>query len=130
MRITSWIYVCPNKRCGVYLVRVEASFSPSDYRHATGHGPRCSTCGHALSLRETVDPNANLHEQETILVTGDSGGVDAPRLADLRWALYGWLQRGGFEPTWDAAPNATVSYRAWWYELLKHESNEAEREEH
>jgi hypothetical protein len=65
-----------------------------------------------------MDPNANLAEQERIIIRVE---VDAPmrrpfkrqqaeRLLDLRQALYDWIRDGGFEPDWSKAPNAAKYY--------------------
>jgi len=52
-----------------------------------------------------MDPNANLAEQAEC--------TDSARLRELRQALLEWLQRGGFEPDWDANPEATADFNAW-----------------
>jgi hypothetical protein len=65
-----------------------------------------------------MDPNANLAEQERIIRAWDYRSVSAgsppaderARLAELRAALVAWLERGGFPPTWTAAPFAVVYY--------------------
>jgi hypothetical protein len=65
-----------------------------------------------------MDPNANLQEQESILVyharaiesgAGVSavGDSDRARLAELRADLRAWLDGGGFEPDWAACPRAS-----------------------
>lgn len=64
-----------------------------------------------------MDPNANLSEQERIIVARRGEVVhvdpaDAARLAELRAALLTWLQADGFEPDWYAAPRAVAWYAA------------------
>lgn len=59
-----------------------------------------------------MDPNANLKEQEDILTqVGPQDSYSTARLRELRSALRGWLSKGGFDPDWAAAPNATVYWR-------------------
>lgn len=62
-----------------------------------------------------MDPNANLREQEELIVTrqrpdGTLHNYDRYELHDLREALTEWIARGGFEPDWSAAPNARKYY--------------------
>jgi hypothetical protein len=61
-----------------------------------------------------MDPNANLQEQETLITERVARGRylagDAARLRELREALNTWLVRGGFEPDWTKAPNASRYY--------------------
>ncbi len=62
-----------------------------------------------------MDPNANLAEQERIINNAKANGVVSvvsrnPRLRELRLALAEWMNRGGFEPDWTAAPNAAQYY--------------------
>jgi hypothetical protein len=64
-----------------------------------------------------MDPNANLAEQERIIVANRIGDVHIhvsqetkARYLDLRTALAEWLQKGGFEPDWEQAPNARKYY--------------------
>ena len=52
-----------------------------------------------------MDPNANLHEQEELLLYG-SPQLTKARLRALRRTLTHWLQRGGFAPDWSKCPNA------------------------
>ena len=94
-----------------------------------------------------MDPNANLQEQESILermaivrqirsgkIVGtripdygwetDDGAIytvgDRARLLELRAALIGWLQCGGFAPDWNACPRATKNFaRATRYVQLR-----------
>jgi len=59
-----------------------------------------------------MDPNANLQAQHAILARhGNLTGRKMPaaevtRLRELRAALWGWLDAGGFQPDWAAAPLA------------------------
>lgn len=73
-----------------------------------------------------MDPNANLQEQERLLA--ELAGIDAAgnrhlsdscfaewrrlraRLRELRQALRGWLDAGGFEPNWAACNRAAAYY--------------------
>ena len=67
-----------------------------------------------------MDPNANLLEQERLIVsiTTDKTRRDYKRharhanrrLSELRQALYDWVRDGGFEPDWSKAPNASIYY--------------------
>lgn len=72
-----------------------------------------------------MDPNANLAEQEDILrclsdsagdaqehvkQTGRTRTEDVQRLYELRDALNGWLDGGGFAPDWSEGPNARKYY--------------------
>lgn len=57
-----------------------------------------------------MDPNANLLEQERIITSKPAyarGHHEWSRLRELRTALIEWLHRGGFEPDWTQAPNAS-----------------------
>jgi hypothetical protein len=60
-----------------------------------------------------MDPNANLLEQERILVARrDNGDMrDRYRLRDLRVALCEWLNSEGFAPDWERCPLATAWLR-------------------
>lgn len=62
-----------------------------------------------------MDPNANLQEQERIIVhptVQDRAYAQAmrTRLSELRVALREWLQAGGFAPDWSKAPRAAKYY--------------------
>ncbi|HEY3499430.1 MAG TPA: hypothetical protein VGK73_32295 [Polyangiaceae bacterium] len=64
-----------------------------------------------------MDPNANLQEQERIIVSrrGEVVHVDpaeSARLAELRAGLVSWLAGGGFEPAWYQAPRASAYFAA------------------
>lgn len=66
-----------------------------------------------------MDPNANLAEQERILLarvrlyvnSRIHSRAEAGRLTDLRRALFAWLHAGGFQPNWIAYPLAAKHYR-------------------
>lgn len=65
-----------------------------------------------------MDPNANLRQQEYLIdvkINSGTHGVDRKRaraeLNELRGALKGWLQGGGFEPAWSEAPLARKYFR-------------------
>jgi hypothetical protein len=59
-----------------------------------------------------MDPNANLQEQERILIARAPGTrTDAGRLTELRAALFAWLHGGGFQPDWTTAPRAAKHFR-------------------
>jgi hypothetical protein len=53
-----------------------------------------------------MDPNATLMEIESALIEGDKETA-AERCDDLN----DWLNRGGFEPSWNKHPQATTYYR-------------------
>jgi hypothetical protein len=65
-----------------------------------------------------MDPNANLAEQEQLMLFLDDGAATngfeldeaAEQLTELQDALYGWLAADGFEPDWSKAPNARKYY--------------------
>lgn len=59
-----------------------------------------------------MDPNANLQEQERIILRlrTSTSRVGIGRLADLRQALREWLRGGGFAPDWTQAPAAARYY--------------------
>lgn len=62
-----------------------------------------------------MDPNANLQQQERIIADrtrpdGTLHNYDRYALHGLRMELRAWLDRGGFEPNWDQAPNARQYY--------------------
>lgn len=71
-----------------------------------------------------MDPNANLQEQEQIIVDGIARGQrEYPReqasaeareaqaqLHELRDALSAWIKGGGFAPEWARCPNAAQYY--------------------
>ena len=60
-----------------------------------------------------MDPNANLREQEEILINRARTGMTraySSRLRLLREALAGWIRSGGFEPDWTLAPHARQYY--------------------
>lgn len=63
-----------------------------------------------------MDPNANLAEQECILMRSPGRlrplVADRDRFLDLRDALDGWINAGGFMPDWDEYPLASAHYRA------------------
>lgn len=56
-----------------------------------------------------MDPNANLQEQEDLLTRTDVS-FDEEWLLNLRFNLCQWLRMGGFEPDWEACPNAAAYY--------------------
>lgn len=66
-----------------------------------------------------MDPNANLQEQERILLFRDEGWIQTvelrrhrrERLHELRIALHEWLDNGGFQPDWSQAPRARKHFR-------------------
>lgn len=71
-----------------------------------------------------MDPNANLAEQDRILAKppcasadplghGLLSSYDRYRLYDLRVALRDWIAGRGFEPDWQAYPNAARYYQRW-----------------
>lgn len=65
-----------------------------------------------------MDPNANLQEQEAILIRRKTEhhlprNHAAVRLEELRQALRHWLNDGGFEPNWESAPLATRAFKQW-----------------
>ena len=64
-----------------------------------------------------MDPNANLQEQEWLLIEIErleranlpsKGNRD--KLKYLRSVLSGWMKGGGFEPDWSKAPKAAAHY--------------------
>lgn len=65
-----------------------------------------------------MDPDANLQEQQRIIIWQAESPIQTPsdrryrreRLAELRHALLDWLRRGGFAPEWHKAPLA-AEYR-------------------
>ncbi len=66
-----------------------------------------------------MDPNANLAEQDRIIVRNTGGSFapvmgDLDRLRELRKSLRVWLANGGFEPDWTAFPLAAQSFREDW----------------
>lgn len=68
-----------------------------------------------------MDPNANLQEQERIVLLAERRPLDRvqfresraaqARLKELRWALSRWLANNGFEPDWSLAPVARAYYK-------------------
>jgi hypothetical protein len=59
-----------------------------------------------------MDPNANLQEQANLIGRTDYG-IDRRRLAELRRALQAWIAGGGFQPTWQAYPEAAREFKSW-----------------
>lgn len=55
-----------------------------------------------------MDPNANLAEQDRIIqdLSATVDRVDQRRLNDLRHDLCKWIDCGGFQPEWNAHPQA------------------------
>lgn len=64
-----------------------------------------------------MDPNANLSEQSRLLNT--TARSDRARLSELRHALAGWLSGGGFQPDWNAHPDATKAFKLWRRQAAK-----------
>jgi hypothetical protein len=72
------------------------------------------------------DPNANLAEQEELMLFLDDGAASngfeldaaAERLTELQDAMNDWLANGGFAPDWTKAPNASRYYAKWiaWHD--------------
>ena len=66
-----------------------------------------------------MDPNANLKEQESLILYRTTSLIQTPaqrrdrnaRLQELRDALSLWLKKGGFAPNWALAPHARRYYR-------------------
>jgi len=59
-----------------------------------------------------MDPNANLAEQQWLLTCrrDERDADDRLVLRELRAALRGWLDRGGFAPDWTQYPQAAKYY--------------------
>jgi hypothetical protein len=61
-----------------------------------------------------MDPNANLAEQEAILLAHYNDPLmdrhERERLLDLRDALDTWLFNGGAAPDWSRCPRAAAHY--------------------
>jgi hypothetical protein len=65
-----------------------------------------------------IDPNENLERQERLLIQIEQSSEVADRielrleLARVRQAMTDWLVSGGFEPTWERWPVASLYWRA------------------
>lgn len=64
-----------------------------------------------------MDADKNLQEQEKLLTLlrrprSDRAALRA-ELAELREALWTWLNRHGYEPRWLQCPNAARHYRSY-----------------
>ena len=54
-----------------------------------------------------MDPDATLADIQWSLENGESGA----EIRDMCSDLADWIRRGGFEPNWGVAPQATEFYR-------------------
>lgn len=59
-----------------------------------------------------MDPNANLQQQQLLINETPRQDADG-ELYQLRHDLSAWMRRGGFQPNWDAYPEATKEFRLW-----------------